>query len=181
MARGRRAARSASPKALRSSRGLAGTGGERHVGGHGEVREQRVILKQEAGAALLRRQTDAARGVEPRLAAEERWRRHRAAPARRAAAAASSCPAPEGPNSTVTGAGPSGMRRSASSSKPEARRCAAARRSAHRPYRPDPPLQRIGERQHGEGDAQQEERGLRGGGVIRAPAPGRRWRSRRCA
>ena len=29
-------------------------------------------------------------------------------------------------------------------------------RSAHRPYRPDPPLQRVGERQHGEREAQQE-------------------------
>ena len=44
--------------------------GIRHVGGHGQVREERTILKQEHGAALLGRQTNAERSVVPRAIAE---------------------------------------------------------------------------------------------------------------
>ena len=37
----------------------------------GEVGEQGVILEEEAGAALLRGEVDAARGIKPRTAAED--------------------------------------------------------------------------------------------------------------
>ena len=49
---------------------LAGPRGERNVPRDGEVRKERVVLKQKTGAPFLRRQAKGARVVEPWLAAE---------------------------------------------------------------------------------------------------------------
>jgi len=46
---------------------LARAGGIENVGGNREVREQGVVLRHIPGATLLRRETQAARGIEPRL------------------------------------------------------------------------------------------------------------------